>query len=140
MLLSSFTAATLQDTPRPTLIRVRGLIALRSDQQVAIEGAMGAIGIAKVTDIARTIGVTALPGPVTDAPGDYWQTWMGLISPPVVGAIASGTPGPSITYLQVDSKGQRKIGDLDALVVMVETGSATGFEIAIALRFLFLLS
>ena len=140
LFLGSLSAATLSENPRSTLVRIRGVLAIRSDQQAAIEQAQGAFGIAVVRDTARAIGVTALPGPITDGSGDYWQTWMGLIAPTHTPSIANGGGGGTIR-LQIDSKGQRKLADLDALVFMVENSHAThGFEVAVQLRILLLLS
>ena len=137
-LLAGFAASQINQ--RTTLIRVRGIMAIRSDQSAALENSMGSFGIAVVTDQAFSTGVTALPGPSTDIEGDYWQTWQALIAPPVKGAIASGSPGPSVHYMDIDSKGQRKIADLEAIALMVENDSGSGFEIAFKLRLLFLLS
>ena len=139
--VASFSAAGLANLARSTLIRVRGLITIRSDQQVAIEEASGAFGVAVVTETARALGVTALPDPVADAAGDYWQTWQAWTAPPLMGAVASGSPSPSQMQYVIDSKGQRKLADLDAIVLMASNIHAThGAEIALQLRFLFLLS
>ena len=134
LFFASFSAAGLANIQRSTLIRVRGIISVKSDQSGGIEDAMGAFGIAVVTDTARAVGVTALPAPSDDAAGDYWQTWQALFSPPIDATIDN-------ELFMIDSKGQRKLSDLDAIVLMFENTHAThGMDVAVQLRFLFLLS
>ena len=136
VLLASFSAAGLANIQKSTLIRVRGIVGVRSDQGAAFEDAQGAFGIAVVTDTAASLGVTALPDPVNDAAGDYWQTWQGLFSTPI-----QSTSARSPTQYMVDSKAQRKLGDLDAIVLLFKNAHAThGMQVAVQLRFLFLLS
>jgi len=136
VLLAFFSAAGLVNVPRSTLIRVRGVVSVRSDQSIGVEAPMGAFGIALANENARVAGAASLLGPITDSSADEWQTWQGLFPPGLVTTNMS-----DVREYMIDSKGQRKLSDLESIVVMVENASATiGMEIAVQLRFLFLLS
>ena len=132
----SFNAAGLANVAPGTLIRVRGLLVVRSDQNAAIEDGFGAMGVAVVTERARNAGGTALPDPVSQAAADYWQSYQPFIASH---SIVVGTGVAQETYT-IDSKAQRRFGDLDAIVVQVTNAdAASGISFMIALRFLFLL-
>ena len=134
-----FTAAGLVNVPKSTLIRVRGILGIRSDQNAGIEDAMGAMGIAVVTDAALTAGGASLPDPVDDSAGDFWQTWQAFVAPGLAGTSAAATTWQSM--YTVDSKAQRKLGDLDAIAIQIKNANVVGgLEFMFSLRFLFLLS
>ncbi len=130
VLVGSFSAAGLANLGPSTLIRVRGLIDIRSDQNAASEKATGAMGISVVTETARALGVTALQGPGSEAASDAWQTWQGIVAPPTTGASGSTL---TVQYM-IDSKAMRKLGDLDSIVLLVENLSAANvFEVMVQL-------
>ena len=134
ILLAAFVSSGLANLGPTTLVRVRGLIVVSSDQSGGIEHSTGALGISVVTDVARAAG--SIQGPITNGASDSWQTWVGLGIP----STEAATAGLGNRVIEVDSKGQRKLGDEDAIIVAVECAHATeGFEISIQLRFLFML-
>jgi len=127
------TFSTAEAAKRPlTVVRVRGLLYVTSDQQVARETGNGAIGMAVVSDQALAIGVTALPLPLTDASSDKFLLWM----PFSWGQHASaGTPiGFEFPF---DSKAMRKVQDGEALVMVVQNASSSfGIDYQIMFRIL----
>ena len=134
-----FTAAGLTNIPKSTLIRVRGILGIRADQNANIEEAMGAMGICVVTDAALTAGGASFPDPVDDSAADYWQTWQAFVAPGLTGTSAAATTWQSV--VDIDSKAQRKLGDLDAIAIQIKNANAVGgLEFMFSLRFLFLLS
>jgi len=138
VLLASITAANLlasNFSPGGTIVRVRGMLSVRSDQGASAEGAMGAFGMAVVTDQARAAGAASIPSPGTDANSDAWFVWHGLFAPPVI-----NTNFIAMATQLVDSKAQRKLGEDDAVVFVVENLHASeGFTFGIQSRVLFLL-
>jgi len=70
--IASFSSATLAAIAPSTIIRTRGFFSIRSDQAAASELQIGAIGLGLVNEVARALGITALPGPLTDALWDGW--------------------------------------------------------------------
>ncbi len=87
----------------------------------AAEDIFGAIGMAVVSDQASAAGIASLPTPITESESDLWYLWkaFGLVSElSVAGGVNSMT-------FEFDSKAQRKVGDGEDLVTVVENGSAT---------------
>ena len=135
VLLASFTASGLANIGPSTLIRVRGSFAVKSDQAAAIELSMGVLSVAVVTQAALDVGASVLNRPVLDGASDSYQAYWPFFVPP--GPAGSGD---QLYWQNVDSKGMRKLGDLDGIAVMVDNANQTdGLIIAIQLRFLFLL-
>ena len=120
-----------------TIVRVRGILSVRSDQQVAVEGAAGAFGMIMVTDEAVAAGAASIPGPASDSADGGWFVWMPFVVPPVVGAIASGTPGPTQVDLVIDSRAMRKFPNGRQLAVVIENSSTVfGMEFYVRFRIL----
>ena len=55
-----------------TMVRVRGVIRLETDQLTTTEFQEIAFGLAVVSDQAVAVGVTAVPSPVSDNGSDLW--------------------------------------------------------------------
>ena len=133
VLLGSFALTTPADV---TILRTVGTISVKSDQVAVSEEQVGAFGMQLVTGIALAVGITAIPGPVTDAADDGWfiyqsfgQSWGSA------GATFAGGP-EALTY-QFDSKAKRKVDDSLVMAVVVENAHAThAFEIWFAVRIL----
>ena len=107
-----------------TIRRTRGRFGFHSDQGAGLEELSGAFGAVIVTDAAAAIGITAIPGPVTDASDDNWFLWesfMGNLSNNVGGNIAS-TNVPMVAF---DSKAMRKVETGFQVAFVVENASAT---------------
>ena len=134
VLLQSLSSAVLVAAlgPESTIIRTRGRVMVFSDQAVADESQLGAIGMAVVSDQARSTGITAVPGPVTDSSWDGWFLWEPIIQRFLIGSgvgfeqlAAEATIG-----FGLDSKAMRKVPDDSAIVIVVESAAASaGFTI-----------
>ena len=74
----AFTEAILEDVTPGTIVRVRGVAFVRSDQTAATEDAFGAVGFAVVSEQARAAGAASLPGPITNEDSELWFLWQPL--------------------------------------------------------------
>ncbi len=99
-----------------TVVRTRGHAGFLIRTGVADSIICGAIGLYVVTTDAFAIGVTALPGPLTDANNDWfmWQTFQLFGNSSAVNSIAS------TLRFDFDSRGMRKLKDGDVLAMMLE--------------------
>ena len=119
-----------------TIVRTRGMYAYGSDQEGVDEFYTGAFGIGVVTKVAAAIGITAIPGPATDAAWDGWL-FHSYFAGQVIFASGVGFQDWDVNMQVIDSKAMRKVTADDRLVVVVEnTVSTTGFEIGHAIRIL----
>ena len=111
-----------------TVLRMRGVLSIVSDQGAAIETQQGAFGAVVITDQASTIGVTAIPGPVTDANADTWPLWLPFQQTNIQ-SISEQWP--------FDSKGKRKVPDGSQLAFIIENAAPVfGFSFALAISIL----
>ena len=123
-----------------TILRTVGRLAVSSNQAAASEFQIGAFGAIIVSDAAVAVGVTAIPGPVTDSADDGWFLYV-----PIVQAMEFGTgvglhPNWATGY-DFDSKARRRIQEGEQIAFMVENGSAAhAFEIAAVIRMLTMVS
>jgi len=119
-----------------TLVRLRGRMRLILDTSTALGGYVGAFGIAKVTTAAATVGVSAIPTPVTEALWDGWlyHQHIQLISGDAIagsGVSLAGNQANGTTAaldLVIDSKAMRKFENLESIVAVMELtelGTAT---------------
>ena len=109
-----------------TLIRVRGHLSVSSDVASPIEPQQGAFGMIRVTDRARAVGATSIPGPITDGDDDgwfVWQPWSQRDASPVGDAKSFG--------YTIDSKAQRIVREGQELAVMIESAASPSSEGAI---------
>ena len=137
--LAASTAALLQTGTPPvggeTVIRTRGLVSIQLDTVIASEPNIGAFGIAIVTAQAESVGITAIPHPVTDA---AWGGWFvhRFFSNQLKFLSGVGLEPQWATHYEIDSKAMRKIDEDERLVVVVENVSAFGMLIADQFRWL----
>ncbi len=118
-----------------TLIRVRGLFTVQTDQTAAAEAPFGAIGIAVVSDEAAAAGAASVPLPYTDAESDLWVMHQFFAAPFEFGT-AVGFSDVARQY-EIDSKAMRKVSEDQTLVLMVQNGSAAhGMQYRLDLRLL----
>ncbi len=121
--LQSLSNAALLALRPFTLVRVRGILYIRSDQTANTETPFGAFGICIVTDQAAAIGITAIPTPITDQSSDIWHTYQfgvaGLQVSSAVGLIAEGR------HFEFDSKAMRKVEDGFTIASVFENGSSS---------------
>ena len=117
-----------------TVIRYHLQLALRSDQEAAMENQRVAVGMAVVSDQSVAVGVTAVPTPVTDVSSDLWflHQWIMGGESRLVDKVRAET------YLSVDSKAMRKVNDDQDLIMVVESAAniGSGAILASAGRFL----
>ena len=122
---------------KPTIIRNRGELSVRPTSFASDAGIVGAYGMAIVSDQAAAIGITAIPGPFTEAEWDGWLVWhsfsMFLEFGDATGRFMADRA------IIVDSKGMRKISDNETLVVVAESQSGA-FSISAPIRTLFKLA
>ncbi len=115
-----YTAGATEDALRPyTVVRTHLYLSIHSDQQVASENQIIAIGFAVVSDQASAIGVTAVPTPVTDLDSDAWYLHQ-FISGVFTLATAVGINGPGNSSTNVDSKAMRRVEDGFDNIVTIE--------------------
>ncbi len=112
------------------LIRIRGMMHLVLETSGGVgNGFIGASGIALVNSDAFGVGITAIPGPFTDAHWDnwIWHTFFDVRS--ITATIADGVnAGVCHVRIPVDSKAMRKWDPAETLVWMTEvseSGAAT---------------
>ena len=112
-----------------TVIRTRGLVSIQSDSVTASENQIGAFGICVVTAQAESVGITAIPHPVTDA---AWGGWFvhRYFSNQLKFLDGTGLYPQWATHYEIDSKGMRKLDEDERLVVVVENAAAVGMLIA----------
>ena len=118
-----------------TVVRTRGRFMMYLDAATsAHNGFVGAFGIGITTLQAITIGITAVPVPLTDADWDGWlfHQFIQCVSPVVIGAgitagdARSAAPTATVAF-DVDSKAMRKMDEdmvLFAAFDLAETGAS----------------
>ena len=107
---------------KATVIRVRGELYVKSDQLAGTENALGAVGMAVVTNQAAAIGITAVPTPITDQASDNWFLWQPIIGPLEFGDATGFSFNPYTRYI-FESKAMRKVDDGDTVAVVLENSS-----------------
>jgi len=122
---------------KTTLIRTRGMMSVRPATLSTGIDLIGAWGLAVVSDQAFGIGITAIPGPFTNAGWDGWFAW-GSYSFSWDDATSVGRAIASIQF-EVDSKGMRKVSDNETVVVVAEQQGG-GATVSMPFRLLFKLS
>ena len=101
-----------------TVVRVRGLgVATLETGNVASAGFFGAFGMAIVTTAASTIGVTAIPTPLTEA---GWDGWLLHRYFEIERTGPGGGGAGEIDRLILDSKAMRKANEDESLVGVFE--------------------
>ena len=125
--LASLNAAALALRPF-TVIRVRGILSLRSDSLSTTELGAFAAGMAVVSDQVAAIGVTAIPTPITDQGSDLFFVHQFLHWSIGFGTAVGFDRAQSM--IEIDSKGMRKVSDDQDIVVSFENESSTAGVIA----------
>jgi len=127
-LLFSLSAAALALRPF-TIIRSHFEVMVRSDQSAALEAQVTAIGLAVVSDQAVSVGVTAVPTPITELGSSLW----------FVHRLMFGESNSLIDLVKpqlnvaIDSKAMRKVEVGSDIVVVIENASVGGSGGAIIL-------
>jgi len=119
-----------------TVVRVRGIMHVRSDQAAASESFIADLGAAVVTDQAAAIGVTAVPTPLTDKSSDAWFVYEQIAGRIDIGSGAgTGPPSLTSTWMQYDSKAMRKV-EQDFDIVFVAENEIAGCNLLHSARLL----
>ena len=118
-------------TPGLTHIRLRGSAVARLTAAGGIgNGFTGAIGVGVATASAFTVGVTALPTPLTD---DFWDGWLWHMYFQILAVTATVSDGvnavANVLRVEIDSKAMRKIPDAEFVtfgaIEVIEVGTST---------------
>ncbi len=121
LLLASFTPSpSFMETVRRTHIS----LLFSSDQNVASENVVGAIGAGVFTDHAIAIGAASLPDPVTDVGDDIWFMFQGLHSRFSFSA-GGGIAETAGSLYEIDSKAMRKVPNGKSVAIIIANASAT---------------
>ena len=104
-----------------TVIRIRGMIHVRSDQLAATEDFAGAVGAIILTDQAVAAGGTAVPTPYTDQDSDLWFMHQYFVAG-VQFQSSIGFDHNRWTRFDFDSKAMRKMHSGQTLAFVVENG------------------
>jgi len=119
-----------------TIVRTRGLVMVRSDQNAVSEDQELGYGHAIVSEQASAIGVTAIPTPVTDMDSDLWFVYESLVQR-LTFADATGFNPTAGEVRYFDSKAMRKVEDGQDIVTVAETGATSeGVLMTSTFRFL----
>ena len=119
-----------------TVLRTVGVLTVSSDQESASELQLGAFGMSIVTTTALAVGVTAIPGPVTDVGNDSWFTFVPIQQHLTFVSATGVYPRMGVQYF-FDSRAKRIVESGSAIAIMVENAHAThGFKVTMALRML----
>jgi len=118
VLISSLTTA--EKALRPfTIVRTRGWLEYRSNQEAASESYGGAYGLTVVSEQAIAIGVTAVPTPITDMDSDLWFVYESMGGRYVLHtAVGAEETGSGRLF---DSKAMRKVEEGQDVAVTMET-------------------
>jgi len=119
VLVATLNAAALLLRPF-TIVRTRGVIAAKSDQQGANEDFQVGYGQIVTTDVAAGVGITAIPTPESEAASDWlvYEWIMGSFG--FVSGIGIFNP---IMERVIDSKAMRKVDIGDDLCTVVEASA-----------------
>jgi len=116
---------TVELAKRPfTLVRTHLEMFIFSDQEIAGENQIGAVGLCVVSDQAVGVGVTAVPTPITDLDSDLWFAHQILLSS-FQFLDATGISAPAGSAYTMDSKAMRKVND-DQQIIIVQENSTAG--------------
>ena len=111
-----------------------GGVNVSSDQFIALESPVGAVGMIIVSEDAFAAGIGSIPGPVSDIGNDGWFFWTSL----AVTFDASGGNGGG-AWFEFDSKGKRIVHQGQRVVIVAEGAAApavAGYALAGFIRLL----
>jgi len=140
VLITRFTAAQMAAVAPGTIVRVRGMLSIKSDQVAAREEFQGAVGLGFVNETAGALGVTGIPGPCGGGAGEvlydgwlYHQFFQQMFE---LGT-AVGFDSQGSTNYVIDSKAMRKFdGDVSLVFIAQNINAANGFDLSAQFRIL----
>ena len=129
-------ASASEDALRPyTVIRTHLYCSIVSDQVIASEDQMVAVGLAIVSDQASAIGITAVPTPITDLESDAWYLHQWLVNGVTFLDATSlqSNVNKSATW---DSKAMRRVEDGFDNILVIEAPAtiSDGMDVILAGR------
>ncbi len=129
------TASASEDALRPyTVVRTHLHASLSSDQLIATETQVVAVGLAVVSDQASAIGVSAVPTPVTDLASDAWYLHQWIMNE-MFFITGVGFEAGMNKEADWDSKAMRRIEDgFDNILVVEAPAGLDGLNISLAGR------
>ncbi len=104
-----------------TLVRTRGELMLSTTTAIAGSHIHGAFGMIVVSSDAAGVGITALPGPITDITND-WVVWQ-AVNLVHQTATEDGASLAQTWRYPFDSRGMRKMKAAESLVFILELTS-----------------
>ena len=133
VLLGSFVITSGSDE---TVLRTVGHIAIASDQAAGNELQLGSFGMILVSDTAIALGITAIPGPVTDIDDDGWFVYQSF-GQELRFFSGVGVEANFATPYPIDSKAKRRVENGRNVALVVENAHAThAFDIQFSVRVL----
>jgi len=121
VIAASLNAAALDLRPF-TVVRTHLTAWFESDQGAASEVPFGELGMIIVSEAAAAAGAASIPTPGSEEEAS-WFVWNAWIVAFLFGD-ATGFNGDSGHQYQIDSKGMRKVGLDDQLLLVVQNSSA----------------
>ena len=121
----SFSQAAIAVLGDFTIVRIRGLLSVASDQSVATEEPFGALGVMVVKEPARAAGTGSLPRPYDEAFDSGWLLHQFFRGACRVGTDTGIEGGSWWNEYVLDVKSMRKVQSSDAIVVLLENANAT---------------
>ena len=119
-----------------TILRIAGVLSVRSDQAIADENQSGAFGMIVVSTVAITTGITVIPGPITDIGNDGWFCYVPFLEN-FEFITAAGFAANLGRRYEVASRAKRKNPDGFAVAMVVESTSGShGFTLNTIIRLL----
>ncbi len=116
-----------------THLRTVGLLGVRSDQEAASETQFGALGMYVVSDQANSVGITAIPHPITDASDDGWFLYVPFIAR-FRFADATGSADNGYNLFAFDTKAKRIVHDGSNISVVIQNSGVVGISFSLIMR------
>ena len=117
-----------------TVMRTRLTILFESDQIAVSERSAGGFGAIVVNDVASALGITAIPGPISDD-NSPWFVYQGMLSSLLFGDATGFIAVGGIQY-EIDSKAMRKVGSNEDINFIFENRTTKGAIVSIEGRML----
>jgi len=119
-----------------TLIRVVGMISVKTDQSIATENQEGAFGMILANDPAIAAGISSLPVPITDVSDDGWLLWVPFANHfEFKTAVGIDSQGSVTRYF--DFKSKRVVQEGQAIVMVEQsTSPSNGYALSAFIRVL----
>jgi len=120
-ILNSLGASGLAKRPF-TIVRTHLEVEMGSDQLIATESQLAAIGMCVVSDEAVAIGVSAVPTPVTSSFSELWFIHQVMFN--TFDFISSVGFGSTFKSWSIDSKAMRKVEEGQDAIVVAQLSAA----------------